>query len=206
SRRFEIGTPGGRGKGEEKDPTKAARAALADRIEDRLGEMLIEAERILVDNRGRVLALAHALEAHKTLTGADLVAAAESRPGPLVDGRPYADPAFIAELETYHAAAVEAHRRHASVAAPLPTAPVIRGELLVGEVLGEGNGHAAPRQAESPWARPAPPPEPGPNGSGTASGEAKAEAKANGEANGAPAQAPAHRLQDGPRRAPHSPD
>src|SRR5262249_14286078 len=57
SRRFEVGTPGGRGKGFEKDPTKAARAALADRIEDRLGEMLIEAERILVDNRGRVLAV-----------------------------------------------------------------------------------------------------------------------------------------------------
>jgi len=76
-----------------------------------------------------VLALAHALETHKTRSGEDVVAVLEGRVGPLVDGRPYSDREFLAELETYHDAAVEAHRGHARLAQPLPAAQPPEGVL-----------------------------------------------------------------------------
>jgi len=63
-----------------------------------------------------------------------VVAVLEGRVGPLVDGRPYADPEFLAELETYHEAAVEAHRGHARLARPLP-APQLPDDVLQGEVV-----------------------------------------------------------------------
>jgi hypothetical protein len=81
-----------------------------------------------------VLALAHALETHKTLSGEDVVAVLEGRNGPLVDGRPYAERQFLAELETYHEAAVEAHRGHARLARPLP-APQLPDGVLAGQVV-----------------------------------------------------------------------
>ena len=87
--------------------------ALGQRIEQNLDRLLHRAEDLLQENRLQVLALAHALETHKTLSGEDVVAVLEGRAGPLVDGRPYGDPDFLRELETYHEAAVEAHRGHA---------------------------------------------------------------------------------------------
>ena len=95
---------------------------LGQRIEADLARLMSQAEEMLEENRAEVLALAHALERHKTLSGDDVVAVLECRAGPIVDGRSYDDPAFIAELEAYHAAAVEAHRRHTAVATP-PAAP-----------------------------------------------------------------------------------
>jgi hypothetical protein len=107
---------------------------LGQRIEANLVRLHEEAERILTDKRTRVLALAHALETHKTLTGEDVVAVLEGRQGPLVDGRPYRDPWFLAELERYHRAAVEAHKAHSTVSTPLPVpAGVISGEVFPGE-------------------------------------------------------------------------
>src|SRR6185436_50009 len=107
------------GKGEELD----ARKALADRIEDNLATMLARTAEILEENRREVLALAHALETHKTLTGEDVVAVLEGRPGPLIDGSAYADSEFATELEGYHEAVLEAHRNHAKLTVPLPVAP-----------------------------------------------------------------------------------
>ena len=49
-----------------------------------------------------------------------VVAVFEQRQGPLVDGRPYADPEFIDLLEEYHQAAVSAHRSHGKVQLSLP--------------------------------------------------------------------------------------
>jgi cell division protease FtsH len=106
---------------------------LGQRIEQNLARLLEKAHELLTEHRPRVLALAHALESHKTLTGDDVVAILEGRQGPLVDGRPYLDPAFIADLEAYHAAAVEAHQAHAPLTAPLPR--VAREGALVGEVV-----------------------------------------------------------------------
>jgi ATP-dependent Zn protease len=103
---------------------------LGQRIEQNLIELLDKAEASLIEHRPRVLALAHALEQHKTLTGEDVIAVLEGRPGPLVDGTPYGEPELIEELESYHRAAVAAHREHTAVAALLPIVPV-RAQLNV---------------------------------------------------------------------------
>jgi cell division protease FtsH len=122
ARRLEVGSPGGgRGgppKGESTE--KVLRAALADRIEDQLAELLERAEQILEENRYAVLAIAHALETHKTLTGEDIEAVVEGREGLNVDGRVYRDQGFLNRLEEYHAAAAGAHRGHTSVKLAMP--------------------------------------------------------------------------------------
>ncbi|WP_395107438.1 AAA family ATPase [Actinomadura sp. SCN-SB] len=117
-----MGTPGGGGKGA-KEAEKEMRRQLADRIEDQLATLLARVERILEENRAQVLAVAHALETHKTLQGEDVVAVIEGREGPLVDGRVYADPAFTRELEEYHQAALAAHRGRTPVRLSLPAVP-----------------------------------------------------------------------------------
>ena len=58
-------------------------------------ELLDQAEAILRENRPSVLAIAHALETHKTLTGEDVEAVVEGREGLNVDGRVYRDPVFV---------------------------------------------------------------------------------------------------------------
>ena len=102
------------------------RQALADRIEDKLGEMLDRVQSLLQENRRQVLALAHALEIHRTLTGDDVQAVLEGRLGPAVDGRPYSDPRFAHLLEDYHRAAADAHQGHGHVllSMPEPNVPV----------------------------------------------------------------------------------
>jgi cell division protease FtsH len=117
-----VGSPGGRGKGH-LDPENEARRALADRIEDKLAELLNRVEQILRDNRYEVLALAHALETHKTLQGDDVVAVIEGREGLLVDGRVYRDPEFGRAVERYHEAALDAHRNSMWTPLHMPTPP-----------------------------------------------------------------------------------
>ncbi len=94
--------------------------ALGSRIERMLAHLIDEAERILVANRHQVLAVAHALETHKTITGDDVAAIIEGRMGTIVDGRRYQHPDFAEMAERYHAEALEAHRNHAAVAVALP--------------------------------------------------------------------------------------
>jgi cell division protease FtsH len=123
AKRLEVGSPGGGAGGRYKkghDAEAEARRALADRIEDNLTELLRQVEEIIRSNRGHVLALAHALETHKTLSGEDVVAVIEGGQGPLVDGRAYGEPGFLDELEHYHQAASEAHREHSQVHVNLP--------------------------------------------------------------------------------------
>jgi ATP-dependent Zn protease len=117
ARRLQIGTPGGQGVEREE---VVRRRALADRIEDRLAVLLATSEAVLRDNRTTVLAVAHALETHKTLSGEDVRAVMDGIEGPLVDGRLYADPAFVAQLEAYHDAVVGAHRGHTGIGLALP--------------------------------------------------------------------------------------
>ena len=54
--------------------------------------------------------MTHALETHKTLSGEDVVAVIEGTEGPVIDGRGYVEPDFVADLEGYHRRAVEAHK------------------------------------------------------------------------------------------------
>jgi ATP-dependent Zn protease len=130
ARRLEVGSPGGgRGgppKGESTE--KVLKAALADRIEEQLSILLDKVAAILHDNRAGVLAIAHALETHKTLTGDDIEAVLEGREGATVDGTAYTDPEFVVRLEEYHAAAVGAHRGHSPVSLSLPSGGHLRQE------------------------------------------------------------------------------
>ncbi|MDR0343386.1 MAG: AAA family ATPase [Nocardiopsaceae bacterium] len=127
AKRLEVGSPGGGQGGRKKkgqDPEAELRRALADRIEDTLGGLLEQVQQVLGENREQVLCLAHALETNKTLAGDDVVAVIERRLGPLIDGRPYADPGLRRQLEDYHHAAMAAHRDHAMVQLSMPALPV----------------------------------------------------------------------------------
>jgi len=123
SRRLEGSTPGG---GRSNTSPVGDRGSmpgvqrLADRIEDNLSTLLVKAEQILRENERYVLALAHALESHKTLSGEDVTAVFDGGHGPVVNGVPYADDGFIARLREYHLAAAQAHREHNQVHLPMP--------------------------------------------------------------------------------------
>jgi len=127
AKRLEVGAPGGGTGGRGKrgqDPEAQARAALADRIENNLKTLFNRTEEILRDNRNDVLALAHALESHKTISGEDVDAVLAHTRGPVVDGTPYGDPAFIAQLNEYHLSVARAHqdRDLEQMALPVPAA------------------------------------------------------------------------------------
>jgi cell division protease FtsH len=127
AKRLEVGAPGGGQGGRRKkgqDPEAEMRRALADRIEDNLTALLRRVEEIIRVDRGKVLCLAHALETHRTLSGDDVLAVLEHRQGPTVDGRPYADPSVVAQLEEYHRSAAAAHRDRSKVPLSLPQVPV----------------------------------------------------------------------------------
>jgi ATP-dependent Zn protease len=126
AKRLEVGAPGGGQGGRKKkgqDPEAELRRALADRIEDSLTGLLARVEELLTQNRENVLCLAHALESHKTLSGDDVLAVLEHRQGPLVDGRPYGNAAFVQRREEYHQGAAAAHRSHSKAPLSLPAAP-----------------------------------------------------------------------------------
>jgi hypothetical protein len=136
SQTLQVGMPGGGGGGGgagRENPVEQARKALADRIEENLSRLLRKAEDLLRENEAQVLALAHALEYNKTLSGDDVKAVIEGLPGPVVDGTPYADPVFISELRYYHTAAVRAHRDHSRPDIPLPVPP----QLVMASVVAE---------------------------------------------------------------------
>jgi len=120
------GRPGaGGGPTDENKERDLLKGSLAQRIEDKLADLYARTEELLRANRVQVLAVAHALEASKTLTGEDIEAVIEGRRGPLVDGRPYATPEFAALAEDYHALALRAHREHGQVLVPLPPLPSV---------------------------------------------------------------------------------
>ena len=93
---------------------------LGKRVEERLAEYYERTRVLLEGNRREVLAVAHALETSKTISGEDVAAIIEGLQGPLVDGRPYGSPEFGERAEAYHEEAVAAHKQHAKVTVPLP--------------------------------------------------------------------------------------
>ncbi|MFM8563270.1 MAG: AAA family ATPase [Acidimicrobiia bacterium] len=100
-------------------------ASLPGRIESRLGRIYDQARALLTEQRTMVLAIAHALETHKTISGEDVAAIMNGTVGPKVDGRPYHRAEFAAVAELYHAAALEAHRTVDDVEVELPVLPPI---------------------------------------------------------------------------------
>jgi len=185
AKRLEVGSPGGGAGGRKKkgqDPEADMRRALADRIEDNLNGLLGRVQEIIAENRREVLALAHALETHKTLTGDDVVAVIERTQGPLVDGRPYANPGLVQDLEDYHRGAAVAHREHSKISLSMPEIPqpVLAASATMGwlvapdpdplDIRDHGNG-SEPEDAPGPASTLDPGSDPGPpNGAGPAPG------------------------------------
>jgi cell division protease FtsH len=93
--------------------------ALGKRAEGHLAELAERTSALLTENRANVLAVGHALEMHKTITGQDVNAIINGTTGPVVDGRPYHTPEFAATLESYHQQVMVAHRGRDG-ATPLP--------------------------------------------------------------------------------------
>jgi hypothetical protein len=143
--RLQLGTPGGRGKGNQEEVEAVARRMLADRVEDNLTRLLDQAVEVLRQNERYVLAIAHALETHKTISGEDVTAIFEGQHGPLVDGSVYQDDAFLDRLREYHLSAKQAHHEHNRplVALPVPRpeyAAVIPSSYLNDSYGSNGNG------------------------------------------------------------------
>ena len=117
-------------------------------VEEKLGDLYERTWDLLQEHRGEVLALGHALETEKTITGDDVAAIIEGTVGPTVDGRPYHDPAFRQMLERYHEAVLRAHKEHAGVEARIPV-PVPPPPVDVSVVTG-GNGQSQQQQQHRP--------------------------------------------------------
>jgi cell division protease FtsH len=80
---------------------------LGQRVERLLVELSERTSNLLAEHRAHVLAVAHALESHKTISGEDVIAAIEGTEGPVVDGRSYVE--MTQALEDYHEQALAAH-------------------------------------------------------------------------------------------------
>ena len=132
---------------------------LGERIERKLIDLLQKTATLIEENRFEVLALAHALERYKTITGEDAAAIVNGTKGPLIDGRQYHTSEFKELAEAYHAEAVRAHRGHDEVHIPLPILPDWTESLepvganLLGEVYiapessgGDSGGLSGPRR------------------------------------------------------------
>ncbi len=147
-----IGGGGGKPVGPEEHERDLLKGSLGERIEEKLAELLERTEALLADNRVPVLAVAHALETYKTLSGEDVIAVLEGRPGPVVDGRVYHTAEFAEQAQRYHEMASAAHKGHTAVEVPLPVfhagpVPAGRGILVQAdrserseEVPGPGGG------------------------------------------------------------------
>ena len=116
-----IGGGGGSATPADNDDSGARhRANMGNRIEMRLATILDEATMLLHEHRLMVLAIAHALETHKTISGDDVAAIFEGRQGPKVNGRDYHHPSFLEVADRYHNEALVAHRMTGRVEVPLP--------------------------------------------------------------------------------------
>jgi cell division protease FtsH len=111
------GQPGAGGDDKERDLLKSG---LAGRIEEKLADIFERTEGLIVENRLEIFAVTHALETHKTVTGEDIEAIIEGRPGPLVDGTEYHTGEFLDAAEAYHNIVIAAHTTHGKVEVELP--------------------------------------------------------------------------------------
>ncbi len=95
--------------------------SMGKRAEAHLAGLAERTGVLLQEDRGNVLAVAHALEVHKTITGEDVSAIIDGTEGPVVDGRPYQTAEFAATLESYHRQVMVAHRgRDRGLPLPVP--------------------------------------------------------------------------------------
>jgi ATP-dependent Zn protease len=123
-------------------------------VEAKLRELYERTVSLLEENRHEVLALTHALEVHKTISGEDVAAILEATEGPTVDGRMYWQSGVPQVLEDYHRAALVAHQTNSPIDRELPVIEVgaidVSGgasrrsrRLRLGADEPEGDGEAA---------------------------------------------------------------
>lgn len=93
---------------------------IAARVELKLKELYERVYELLMTNRRWVMAVAHALEEHKTITGEDIDAIFNGTRGPIVDGRWYHTDDFVDAYVRWHQAALDAHRNQTKLLAPFP--------------------------------------------------------------------------------------
>jgi cell division protease FtsH len=125
----------------ERDEDELLMGPMGVRIEGRLQELYRKTEWLLQENRVQVLAITHALETHLTITGEDVEAVIECRPGPVVDGRVYGDPEFVVVAEEYHSEVVAAHKETRPIALPLPVLPTVVDDDLASLPMVAGASH-----------------------------------------------------------------
>ncbi len=124
------GGGGGGGEGEGDRDAKLLESGLGEQIERRLGELYVAVEQMLIENRAQVLAVAHSLETHLTITGEDVAAIIDGTAGPFVDGASYYTDANRERLEQYHDAVLESGRRGDTELPPLPEIDGVTGRLV----------------------------------------------------------------------------
>ena len=124
-----LGGGGRPGKPDDEKERDLLKVGLGGRIEEKLQDLFERTAQLVHDNRVQVLAVTHALETNKTLTGDDIEAVIEAREGPLIDGRVYGAPEFEGIAEAYHAEVLDAHARHGKVEVPLPKLNGQRGDI-----------------------------------------------------------------------------
>jgi cell division protease FtsH len=127
------------------------RGPMGERVEQRLQMLFEKATQIIAENRFEVLAIAHALETYKTITGEDIAAIIEGYPGPLVDGRPYHQPQFTEVAEAYHQRVLAAHKEQSKVDMQLPVWVDDRQSALAG--AGSSNASNSSGPADWPYTR-----------------------------------------------------
>ena len=129
---FGIGG-GGRGRGgdDDDDPERELlRTGLGDQIERRMTDRYDAVRALLEANRLEVLAVAHALETHRTITGEDVSAIVEREIGPFLDGRGYYTPKAVEALESYHRAVLDRRGQGRTELPPLPEIEGVTGRLV----------------------------------------------------------------------------
>ena len=133
------------------------RTVFNEAVEARLQELYSRAQSLIADNELMVMAIAHALELHHTISGEDVDAIFDGVTGPLVDGSWYRTDEFRVSYHRYHAAALDAHRRKGKLELPLP----IPGQVVImtsNEMTSIEERLAVPRIPSGPsvWAPPTP--------------------------------------------------
>jgi ATP-dependent Zn protease len=133
--RRELGIGGGGGsprpgeEGEEREE-KLLQSGLGEQVEERLSELFQQVTALLQEHRLQVLAVAHALETHLTITGDDVMAIINGTEGPFIDGAGYYRPEAIDRLEAYHAAVLDYRRRGLEELPPLPEIEGVTGRIV----------------------------------------------------------------------------
>jgi len=141
----EAGVGGGQ---EERNPrnreNRMLSGSLGNRIEANLETLLQRTRELLEQNRLEVLAVAHALEQFKTITGEDIVAILAGTQGPFIDGSRYHTEQFRELAEEYHSKIVEAHESRNPDHIEFPVLPGLARDQL------EAVGAFADREAVDP--------------------------------------------------------